>query len=62
MDELKEILKKLENRMSTYGSDLSELTQTVNKINELALSSVEDNIKKSFIDSLLSIPAFDEYD
>lgn len=62
MDELKEILKKLENRMFTYGSDLSELTQTVNKINELALSSVEDNIKKSFIDSLLSIPAFDEYD
>lgn len=62
MDELKEILKNLENRMSTYGSDLSELTQTVNKINELALSSVEDDIKKSFIDSLLSIPAFDEYD
>ena len=62
MDELKEILKKLENRMSTYGSDLSELTQTVNKINELALSSIEDDIKKSFIDSLLSIPAFDEYD
>ena len=52
MEELKEILKKLENRMSTYGSDLSELTQTVNKINELDLSSVEDDIKKSFIDSL----------
>lgn len=62
MDELKELLNKLQNKISDHGDSLSEVSQILNKISEVASKSMETDIQKSFIDSLLSIPAFDEYD
>ncbi len=62
MDELKELLNKLQNKISDHGDSLSEVSQILNKISEVASKSLETDIQKSFIDSLLSIPAFDEYD
>lgn len=62
MDELKEMLKKLQNKMNDYGDSLSKVSQILNKISEVASKSLETDIQKSFIDSILSIPAFDEYD
>lgn len=48
--------------MANYGSNLSDVAMLVNKINEIANNTIEKGTQKSFIDSLLSIPAFDEYD
>ncbi len=62
MDELKEMLNKLQNRISNHGDNLSEVTQILNKISTVAANSLETDIQRSFIDSLLSMPAFDEYD
>ena len=62
MDELKEMLKSLQNKMNNHGDSLSEVSQILNKISEVASKSMETDIQKSFIDSILSIPAFDEYD
>lgn len=62
MDELKEMLKKLQNKMNDHGDSLSKVSQILNKISEVASKSLETDIQKSFIDSILSIPAFDEYD
>lgn len=62
MDELKEMLKNLQNKMNDHGDSLSKVSQILNKISEVASKSLETNIQKSFIDSILSIPAFDEYD
>lgn len=62
MDELKEMLNKLQNRISNHGDNLSEVTQILNKVSTVAANSLETDIQRSFIDSLLSMPAFDEYD
>ena len=62
MDELKEMLKSLQNKMNDHGDSLSNVSQILNKISEVASKSLETDIQKSFIDSILSIPAFDEYD
>ena len=62
MDELKEMLKNLQNKMNDHGDSLSKVSQILNKISEVASKSLETDIQKSFIDSILSIPAFDEYD
>lgn len=62
MDELKEMLKSLQNKMNDHGDSLSKVSQILNKISEVASKSMETDIQKSFIDSILSIPAFDEYD
>ena len=62
MDELKEMLKDLQNKMNDHGDSLSKVSQILNKISEVASKSLETDIQKSFIDSILSIPAFDEYD
>ena len=62
MDELKEMLKNLQNKMNNHGDSLSKVSQILNKISEVASKSLETDIQKSFIDSILSIPAFDEYD
>ena len=62
MDELKEMLKNLQNKMNDHGDSLSKVSQILNRISEVASKSLETNIQKSFIDSILSIPAFDEYD
>lgn len=62
MDELKEMLNKLQNRISNHGDNLLEVTQILNKVSTVAANSLETDIQRSFIDSLLSMPAFDEYD
>lgn len=62
MDDIKKIIEDLQNKMANYGSDLSDVAMLVNKINEIANNTIEKGTQKSFIDSLLSIPAFDEYD
>ena len=56
------MLKSLQNKMNDHGDSLSNVSQILNKISEVASKSLETDIQKSFIDSILSIPAFDEYD
>lgn len=62
MDELRKILESIQKRMDEREYKYDDLNQILEKINSIAINSKESEIKRSFIDTLLSIPAFDEYD
>lgn len=62
MEELSNILEKLKTSIDNYGGDALKIVDALNAINDIAIGTIETDAMKSFIDSLLSIPAFDEYD
>ena len=62
MEELSNILDKLKTSIDNYGGDALKIVDALNAINDIAIGTIETDAMKSFIDSLLSIPAFDEYD
>lgn len=55
-------LENLISELNKYGSSLSNLKNLIDKISELTGETLENDATKVFIDSILSIPSFDEYD